>query len=70
MEALGFHFHKCPCGTIFSHPDIMAGNAEAHTCPSCRKLLPVPWFKTDSKGTRLAPAKRALLSGWKGPTKL
>lgn len=39
------HKHQCPCGQVFKHSNEMAGDAAAHTCPSCSKLLPSPWVK-------------------------
>jgi hypothetical protein len=55
------HSHLCPCGTVFAHPDSMAGNLAAHTCPGCRHVLPVPWVRYKS----WAASAKPILPGWR-----
>lgn len=47
------HVHKCPsCGAEWSHPNTSAGDTAKHTCPTCRKVLPAPWWPSE-RGVRL-----------------
>lgn len=51
--AIGWHVHRCPdCGHEWSHTDVNKGNAPAHTCEGCEKLLPWPW-KVYQENTRI-----------------
>lgn len=50
---LNWHVHKCPlCLTEWSHPDTSAGDVAKHTCPSCKTVLPRPWFP-DQRNIRI-----------------
>lgn len=31
----GSHSHECPSGHVWSHANTMAGNEQAHMCPTC-----------------------------------
>lgn len=61
------HSHRCPFdGTVWSHDDRSFGNADAHRCPTCGRLV----WQIHSRGP--APAPRALApvplgGGWYGP---
>lgn len=47
------HIHRCPsCGTEWSHANSSAGDTAKHTCPTCHKVLPAPWWPSE-RGVRL-----------------
>jgi hypothetical protein len=71
---LELHLHRCGlCGTVWQHPDTMAGDFAAHQCPNCPEMfsftrhelepgesIDFPWL--DNSSWRRSKARRRLFS--------